>query len=677
MKRLVGVFFLCVMGLFRNNCLFANGNFFSWDFSMCELEEIIYAVSLDTGLSIVADDTVKGKASFKFAGHDFEKAFESFLESERLYAEKKDGIWFVSRFRFIQEDGVYMLDAYDLFPWQIIEKLSQRMETSITFDTLPSNSINIHLKGNSEIEILRKIEKFFYGIELIEENNSVHFRKKTSSLRSEDYIEDTCVFLERDDGSYYVDVKNVKVNEALEKFFETAKEKGSEYKYCFLVAAEGKIARSSFTARDFDDCLMKLCNQNGLKAINKDGIFYITNDSGIKKKLISEKVDWYKIELNHIKASDFIEVINKRFGKIENIVLKNESSLLIKVSEFVYGEINKIIKDIDIEVNNYVIELKYIKGEDALKFIPASVDKSKLYIADDNSSIFFTGSEGEYRNIKKQIELCDKPIQRISYDLLILQYDENENFDWSNSFNANRLTYGNYNNCVLQLGDVLGLNMNVLSVFGFEFAMKLQSALEKNSTKVFADTTLHGVSGKKINFENTNIYRYRDNNLDPETGKPIYSGVTREISSGLKLEISGWVSGDGMITSTVTASIGRQGIDTSAYTGNPPPTSEKIVTTEVCGKSGEPIILSGLIQNAESLSERKVPLLSKIPFLGWLFKSFDKTSEKTQMIIYLVPRVQEYGDSIVEEATNHSIKAKEKNKQLIEYIKSEVKNGKE
>ena len=153
---------------------------------------------------------------------------------------------------------------------------------------------------------------------------------------------------------------------------------------------------------------------------------------------------------------------------------------------------------------------------------------------------------------------------------------------------------------------------------------------------------MHGVSGKQINFQNTNTYRYRDNNIDPETGKPIYSGVTREIVSGIKIDILGRVSGNGMITSTVTASVTRQGLDTSSSTGNPPPTTEKIVTTEVCGKSGEAVVLSGLIQNAESNDEKRVPLISKIPLLGKLFKNKNKLKQNSQMVIYLVPHLENY-----------------------------------
>ena len=59
----------------------AQGAVLSWDFSDCEIKDILFAVSVDTGISIVPDDTVSGKGDLKFAGGDFNLAFEAFLKS--------------------------------------------------------------------------------------------------------------------------------------------------------------------------------------------------------------------------------------------------------------------------------------------------------------------------------------------------------------------------------------------------------------------------------------------------------------------------------------------------------------------------------------------------------------------------------------------------------------------
>jgi len=94
-----------------------------------------------------------------------------------------------------------------------------------------------------------------------------------------------------------------------------------------------------------------------------------------------------------------------------------------------------------------------------------------------------------------------------------------------------------------------------------------------------------------------------------------------------------------MITTTVSASVSKRGADLSSGAGNPPPTSEKVLTTQVRARSGETVVLSGLRQNDSTLIEQRVPVISRLPILGWLFKSKNNTRENTQMIIYLVPHV--------------------------------------
>lgn len=187
----------------------------------------------------------------------------------------------------------------------------------------------------------------------------------------------------------------------------------------------------------------------------------------------------------------------------------------------------------------------------------------------------------------------------------------------------------------------MDLQFNVITSFGLTFAAKLNTALTESKAKIFADTTLHGVSGSNIKFQNTSTYRYRDTAVDPDTGKPVYTGVTREIVSGLMLDIEGWVSGDGMVTTKVSASVSKRGADVSNSIGNPPPTYEKVITTQVRSRSGEPVVLSGLVQDDSVLVQERMPLLSKIPLIGYLFTSQSKTNEKTEMVIYLIPHLEE------------------------------------
>ena len=638
--------------VFADNGKAATGSVYSWDFSDCSIRDILYVVSLDTGISIVSDDTVSGKADFRFTGKDFETAFDSFLKAARLYVLKEDGVWTVSRIRIVEQNGLFSLDACDLFAEQIVEKLSLFLGTALTYEVLPSGMMNVHFKELDEFELLQSLCLRLNGYVLEKKDAGYHIAKKTVASNAENSVLGNVDVHFEKDGRVCVDVRDSRVCDVLEALFgldgleeNLAENVGSGF--CVLAGADVKLTRCSFTGKNFEDALEKVCAQAGLGVVKSDGVFYVVSDVGAREKLVAGGKHWYKVKLAYTKADKFVSILSRRFGNLECVVLPDEMSFFVWTDEKGIEEIGFFKEEIDLKTDTYLVELKYIRPEELLKYLPPGVDKGCLFFADDNSCVYFKGTERAYLNLREQVKICDRPVVRVSYDLLILQYDEGSENSWNPNYSVGKMKIGDMSDFGVKLGNVLNLNLNVVSAFGLNFAAQLQASIEENKTTVFADTTLHGLAGKQINFQNTNTYRYRDNNLDPDTGKPVYSGVTKEIVSGLKLDVVGFVSGDGMITSTVTASVTRQGIDTSASTGNPPPTSEKLVTTEVCGKSGEPIVISGLVQNSSTQSFSGVPLISKIPLLGWLFKKSEKISEKTQMVIYLVPHIEEYSSAYI------------------------------
>ena len=179
----------------------------------------------------------------------------------------------------------------------------------------------------------------------------------------------------------------------------------------------------------------------------------------------------------------------------------------------------------------------------------------------------------------------------------------------------------------------------MISGFGMEFAENFSSELGSGLSHVLADTTLNGISGESVKFSNTNTYRYRDIVIEGTTDR--YTSTTREINSGLVLNIEGWVSGDDMITVNIDAAISKQGsAGSTGDTSNPPSTSEKKVSTVVRSHSGESVVIGGLFQQEEDSSEGGVPFISEVQGVGELFKNRNKSASETEFIIYLIPSVE-------------------------------------
>jgi general secretion pathway protein D len=72
---------------------------------------------------------------------------------------------------------------------------------------------------------------------------------------------------------------------------------------------------------------------------------------------------------------------------------------------------------------------------------------------------------------------------------------------------------------------------------------------------------------------------------------------------------------------------------------NNPVISTKNIDTNIVVNSGDTAVLGGLINDRETVTTRKVPLLGDIPILGWLFRSRAVSKEKRNLIVFLTPRI--------------------------------------
>ena len=65
----------------------------------------------------------------------------------------------------------------------------------------------------------------------------------------------------------------------------------------------------------------------------------------------------------------------------------------------------------------------------------------------------------------------------------------------------------------------------------------------------------------------------------------------------------------------------------------------KHVQTQVLIENGGTVAIGGIYIQQERNSETKVPFLGDIPGLGWLFKTRGRTDDKTELIIFLTPKI--------------------------------------
>jgi type IV pilus assembly protein PilQ len=67
--------------------------------------------------------------------------------------------------------------------------------------------------------------------------------------------------------------------------------------------------------------------------------------------------------------------------------------------------------------------------------------------------------------------------------------------------------------------------------------------------------------------------------------------------------------------------------------------NKKEITTQVLLDNGETVVIGGIYEQTEGDRTYKVPLFGDIPVLGTLFRSRQQVSDKTELLIFLTPRI--------------------------------------
>lgn len=125
----------------------------------------------------------------------------------------------------------------------------------------------------------------------------------------------------------------------------------------------------------------------------------------------------------------------------------------------------------------------------------------------------------------------------------------------------------------------------------------------------------------------------------------------RNVTLGLVLHVTPQISSDGWVAMDVSPVITRQ-VGRTAFPATsseetdinpdsgPPIVDVRQTSVMVRARSGDTVVLGGLIQEEEEERVNSVPLLGDLPWVGGLFRSTDTEKIKKELVIFITPLVE-------------------------------------
>jgi type IV pilus assembly protein PilQ len=105
--------------------------------------------------------------------------------------------------------------------------------------------------------------------------------------------------------------------------------------------------------------------------------------------------------------------------------------------------------------------------------------------------------------------------------------------------------------------------------------------------------------------------------------------------ANLRLEVTPQITPDGNVV--IDVDVNKDSVGQETRSGFAIDT--KHVKTQVMVDNGGTVVLGGIYQQTERRTTDKVPLLGDVPVLGYLFRSNSRTNDKTELLVFITPKI--------------------------------------
>lgn len=271
-----------------------------------------------------------------------------------------------------------------------------------------------------------------------------------------------------------------------------------------------------------------------------------------------------------------------------------------------------------------------------------------LVIKDDRTnSLVLIDKPASIEKLEKVIKIFDAPTPQVLIEAKIVEVSLND--DMKNTLNwiYDTLYSGTnplgtaLNNKSVKINDgSMDFSLDYGKISSDHFAMKVLPSLQKRHARLVASPSTVTLDKKEATFGVTDNIPYLKYTPQGTTGNLLPTPEYVSPAPGVTLKVTPNINQDGVIRMNINVQIGSfvENVNFGQY-GTVPRTSSRQSSNFVEVNNGETLIISGLMSNISSQSANKVPWFSKIPLIGNMFESKLKGDSRTELVIFITPKI--------------------------------------
>jgi general secretion pathway protein D len=279
----------------------------------------------------------------------------------------------------------------------------------------------------------------------------------------------------------------------------------------------------------------------------------------------------------------------------------------------------------------------------------------------DNNTVLIVATPAEYAVIEAALKKLDMPSRQVAIEVTIAEVTLTDDLafgvEWlfKGGAPSGRGSGGQFNKGTtpfnpavpIAAGATTPIGLAVATGFNYlinnaNFPGGVQAALHLldtyGNTKVISNPHLAALDNQKATIKVGDRIPINQQTVVGGTNST-FTTTSQYIDTGVLLQVTPHINAGGLVTLEVDAEVSTPGTTTDPNAA--PPINTRSVQTLLAVPSGQTMVMGGLITETKQNSSAGLPLLARIPVLGGLFGKQDLVNNRTELVLFITPRVVE------------------------------------
>jgi type IV pilus assembly protein PilQ len=337
---------------------------------------------------------------------------------------------------------------------------------------------------------------------------------------------------------------------------------------------------------------------------------------------------------------------------LELVLQGTPFTFAIQDSVLVIGDRNPASASGEALANTEIYYLRHLRADKVLPLLPKN--QSTVQAVPELNALVLTGTSEANDKVKAFIGTLDQEVPQVVVEAIIVEYTRNKNSEFGIRTYSGTSTPGTavsgpalVANTVVpgsasRLARLGPFDLATVTVLPQDFGLQLNALESADLARVLARPRLTTLNGQPatINIGNSDYFQ-----VSTTSSLGVVSTDYRAFNSGITLTITPYLTKSGYITAEIKPEVRTPSSTASGDPNKPPSTSTRSLSTNVRLRDGQTLVLGGLIQTVDLVSDQGLPILSAIPLIGKLFSYRTRNKQTTELAIYITPHVMGEADT--------------------------------